>query len=523
MEAAPNHTSEAATNDYRKLDIGQIEPYDRNPRFLPNPKRKDLKASLRASRGFRGVLPVTRRPGAKTYIVQKGGNTTLSLLKELFSETKDDAYRFVAVDISDWTGDFEVMIEHYRENNIRGDLSFGERSQEMVALFRQYCDDLGSESEPPTATQFLSHLADAFGITLAKSNFSLYRYAAETLEGAMPFLVRRTRFTRAQATSIRTLQTRIRMVWRDKGVGTRQEFDEIFFAHLTRIDEGLEETFAGDVEDDPTTTIEFDEADLVSALQNEFTRSEAVDCTFSEAGVWIKAALRAGPETVGGEADDALERTASSAPFERGVDASRHATTAANGETGPEDHPPGDEPDADSDVSQVTHGDGLAETLSPPTDHDDLIALRRKSFGYASRIAARNSLQDLLVQVPDIGFGYLIADAHEDVLQPASGALSHRAAAWWALAAGCSLSITPETVRDRHMPEDSFLRTALDQGNLELLVHSLPFQSFDQSGRLWSAMKVKDWSDYLVIQKIYKAITSAAHGHSNLWESNPSV
>lgn len=528
MKTALDLTNKDAPKDYRRLDISQIEPYDRNPRTLPNPKSRELKASLRASRGYHGVLQVTRRPGSEIYMVEQGGNTTLALLKELLTETEDNSFRFVTVDISDWSGDFVVMLQHYRENNVRGDLSFGERSREMVALYHQYCEDLAPEDGSKTAVQFLSELADQFGVSCAKSNFSLYRYTAETLAGVMPFLVLRTRLTRAQAVAIRTLHTKIRTVWCEKKVGTKHEFDEVFFGNLTRIDKGLEKTFAGDVADDPTTSVSLDETDLISALQNEFVRSESGDCTFSQAGVWITAALQSGPAIVRQASTDEPEDESQKENSEmlhspagyaanRAADTSTRPTNTRESNTAQSANPDGD------DVTSSGPPLFPEEALSPPNDGDDVSALRRKAYGYASRIAVRNDITDIVVSVPDVGFGYLVTDAHDDVLQPAMGAISYAASAWWALAAGCALSTTPEAIRDRYMPEGSFLRTALDQNNAGLLTQSLPFQSFDQSGCVWTALKAKDFLDYLTIQRIHKAIATTAHGRFDLWTTPPTT
>lgn len=523
MNAALGSLSNHETRDYRRLDIGQIEPYDRNPRQLPNPKTHDLEASLRASGGLDRVLAVTQRPGAHAYMVLEGGNTTLILLKKLLSETKDERFRYVTADIRPWPGDLDVMARHYRENNTRGDLSFGERSLEMLALYRQYCEEAAPADSRPTVAKFCSYLAERFGIPCAPSNFSLYKFTAEPLAEAMPFLVRRTRFTKAQAVAIRARCNKIKALWRHKDAGTLDEFDEAFFGLLARQDKALERTFAQEIADDPSSLpdIAYNDDELISGLQNEFARSEAIDCSYAQAGVWISAALHGGPKII---PRDALEADGDELPMpdisislqRRGALPDVH--TFSKDQTSETKDQPGNRHDAVKiGPAHSVRPDPLApQPLSPPKDGDDLPLLRSKAYGYASRIALRNGLKDVVVALPDTGFGYLLIEAHDDLIH-AARTVSPSIAAWWALAAGCALSMTPEAVRDRVMPEDSFLRTALDQGNIELLAQGCPFQSFDQAGRFWDALKAKDWSDFLAIQKLFKAMTVAARSLHNLW------
>lgn len=517
MDVAVDIAPAENDKEFCKLDIFQIETYDRNPRILPNPKAKDIEASLRASGGYDGVLVVTQRPGSDVYMVQAGGNTTLSLLKKLYSDTNDENFRVVTVDVRPWTGEFDVMAYHYRENNQRGDLCFGERSLEMYALYRQYCDDIGECGAQPTVANFCGYLAETYGISCAPPNFSLYKYTAEILADAMPFLVKRTRFTRTQAIAIRTLYKKIGTVWSERGVGTKKEFDEVFFEHLSRRDKSLEAIFAREVNDNPATIgIGLDEDELISALKNEFARSESIDCTYSQAGVWINAALRTGPEIVRQVEAESLMPDANPAPSssaKASLTASPNKLDRSANDVNVET--PSNEPTR----MELNAPHEIADPLRPPSDVDDLPTLRAKAFGYAIRIATRNRLQELIVATPDIGFGYLVTDVHEDVLQPPSDGLSSVTAAWWALAAGCALTMTPSALREEYMPDESFLRTIIEQRNIDLMAQSFPIQSIDQSGRLWDALKVKDWSDYLAIQKIHKAIMLAANGLQGLWNT----
>ena len=70
-------SSDPVVGTMMTVPLDQIQPYDRNPRQQPNRAYALIKASIEA-RGFRGVLPITRRPGETHYRVAEGGNTTIS-------------------------------------------------------------------------------------------------------------------------------------------------------------------------------------------------------------------------------------------------------------------------------------------------------------------------------------------------------------------------------------------------------------------------------------------------------------
>jgi ParB family protein of integrating conjugative element (PFGI_1 class) len=56
-----------------------------------NPAYEDIKASIR-ERGLDAPPAITRRPGEPHYIIRNGGNTRLAILRELWSETKDERF-----------------------------------------------------------------------------------------------------------------------------------------------------------------------------------------------------------------------------------------------------------------------------------------------------------------------------------------------------------------------------------------------------------------------------------------------
>ena len=73
------------------VTLDQLRPYDHDPRVTRNPAYEDIKASIR-ERGLDAPPAITRRPGEPHYIIRNGGNTRLAILRELWSETKNERF-----------------------------------------------------------------------------------------------------------------------------------------------------------------------------------------------------------------------------------------------------------------------------------------------------------------------------------------------------------------------------------------------------------------------------------------------
>ena len=73
------------------VTLDQLRPYDHDPRKKRNPAYEEIKASIR-ERGLDAAPAITRRPGEGHYIIRNGGNTRLAILRELWSETKDERF-----------------------------------------------------------------------------------------------------------------------------------------------------------------------------------------------------------------------------------------------------------------------------------------------------------------------------------------------------------------------------------------------------------------------------------------------
>lgn len=135
MSPMPSLDPHADVDDsFSILPIGEIEPYQHNPRTGVNPRYEDIRASIIAD-GITNPLTVTRRPNSSKYHPYGGGNTRLVIAKEL-QANGDSRFNTLKVIVKAWPGDANVISAHLAENENRGDISFWEKAQ-GVAEFKK--------------------------------------------------------------------------------------------------------------------------------------------------------------------------------------------------------------------------------------------------------------------------------------------------------------------------------------------------------------------------------------------------
>jgi ParB family protein of integrating conjugative element (PFGI_1 class) len=135
-------SSDPVVGTLMTVPIDQIQPYDRNPRQQPNRAYELIKASIE-TRGFRGVLPITRRPGETHYRVAEGGNTTLTILKALH-RAGDPRFDTVPCRFEPWVSESETLIAHLVENDARDDLLFIDKAEAVRAARHLLEAELGT-------------------------------------------------------------------------------------------------------------------------------------------------------------------------------------------------------------------------------------------------------------------------------------------------------------------------------------------------------------------------------------------
>lgn len=136
--------SDPIANTAMVVTLDELRPYELNPRIVRNPRYDDIKASIR-ERGLEAPPPITRRPGEAHYIIHNGGNTRLSILRELWQETRDERFFRLSCLFRPWTarGEILALTGHLAENELRGELTFIERALGVDKLRELYEREAG--------------------------------------------------------------------------------------------------------------------------------------------------------------------------------------------------------------------------------------------------------------------------------------------------------------------------------------------------------------------------------------------
>ncbi|MGK2898383.1 MAG: ParB family protein [Burkholderiaceae bacterium] len=168
------------------VTLDQLRPYDHDPRLTRNPAYAEIKASIR-ERGLDAPPAITRRPGEAHYIIRNGGNTRLAILRELWSETREERFFRIACLFRPWParGEIVALTGHLAENELRGGLTFIERAlgiEKARAFYEQESGQALSQSE-------LARRLTADGYPVPQSHISRMNDAVRYLLPAIPTLL----------------------------------------------------------------------------------------------------------------------------------------------------------------------------------------------------------------------------------------------------------------------------------------------------------------------------------------------
>lgn len=166
------------------ITLDELRPYELNPRIVRNPRYDDIKASIR-ERGLEAAPPITRRAGEAHYIIRNGGNTRLSILNELWQETKDERFFRISCLFRPWTarGEILALTGHLAENELRGELTFIERALGVEKLRELY---ERREAGRPISQKELADRLRRDGYPIGQSHISRMQDAIRHLLPSMP-------------------------------------------------------------------------------------------------------------------------------------------------------------------------------------------------------------------------------------------------------------------------------------------------------------------------------------------------
>ena len=209
------------------LQLNDIKPYDKNPRRERNPAYEEIKASIRSKKQLNNNFNVTRRPGDDLFMVESGGNTRLSILKELYQETADEAFNTVHCLFVPWKSESSILTAHLIENEMRGDMMLIDKAYAVQELKRE----LEGEKGTKISVREFTRLAENIGYKISARHISRFNYAIE-LDQMIP-LVMRTGIGGNKIDHIKKVEKAYQQYCLEKTNTEKEQFDAAFMAVMS--------------------------------------------------------------------------------------------------------------------------------------------------------------------------------------------------------------------------------------------------------------------------------------------------
>ena len=230
------------------VTLDQLRPYDHDPRKKRNPAYEDIKSSIR-ERGLDAAPAITRRPGEDHYIIRNGGNTRLAILRELWSETKDEQFFRIACLFRPWPsrGEVVMLTGHLAENELRGGLTFIERALGVEKAREFYEQESGTNLSQSELARRLA----ADGFPVQQSHISRMNDAVRYLLPAIPTVLYGG-LGRHQVERLSVTRKACMLAWERyaKGRTLVQDFDDFFQEVLSQFDTQADEFAPQRVQDE---------------------------------------------------------------------------------------------------------------------------------------------------------------------------------------------------------------------------------------------------------------------------------
>jgi len=203
------------------VTLDELAPYELDPRLTRNPRFDEIKDSIR-ERGLDSPPSITRRPGATHYIIRNGGNTRLAILRELWTETRDERFFRIPCLFRPWPsrGEIVALTGHLAENELHGGLSFIERALGVEKARELYEAEVGkalSQSE-------LARRLKADGYPVPQPHISRMQEAIQYLLPAIPTVLY-AGLGRHQVEQLTSLRRAADRVWSARCAEVSQRID----------------------------------------------------------------------------------------------------------------------------------------------------------------------------------------------------------------------------------------------------------------------------------------------------------
>lgn len=230
------------------VTLDELRSYELDPRITRNPLYDEIKASIR-ERGLDAPPPITRRPDADHYIIRNGGNTRLAILRELWSETKDERFFRISCLFRPWPerGEIIALTGHLAENELHGGLTFIERALGIEKARELYEQEVG---KPLSQSELARRLA-ADGYPIQQSHISRMQDTVRYLLPAIPNVLYGG-LGRHQVERLAVLRKAAEWAWETRVHGKVQptDFDTLFHEVLAQFDAQPDDFTAQRVQDE---------------------------------------------------------------------------------------------------------------------------------------------------------------------------------------------------------------------------------------------------------------------------------
>lgn len=233
--------SDPVTDTPMVVTLDDLRPYELDPRLTRNPLYDEIKASIR-ERGLDAPPPITRRPDADHYIIRNGGNTRLAILRELWSETKEQHFFRISCLYRPWPerGEIIALTGHLAENELHGGLTFIERALGIEKARELY----EVESGKPLSQSELARRLSADGYPIQQPHISRMQDTVRYLLPSIPHVLYNG-LGRHQVEKLAVLRKAAELTWEKYACGKAlaTDFETLFHDVLAPFD-GQPEAFS---------------------------------------------------------------------------------------------------------------------------------------------------------------------------------------------------------------------------------------------------------------------------------------
>ncbi|HDS1692511.1 ParB family protein [Pseudomonas sp. yb_1] len=224
------------------VTLEQLRPYELNPRVVRNPLYDDIKASIR-ERGLDQPPAITRRPDEPHFIIRNGGNTRLSILGELWQETREERFFRIHCLFRPWQSESHALLGHLAESDLHGQLTFIERALAVAKL-----QDMFEPGDTCLTQRELAARLSEGGYPISQSHISRMFDALEHLLPAIPQMLY-AGLGKSAIVRLISLRRRAESIW-NRYFGAPEQFPLLWFEVLSTFDGEKPELDSGELQDE---------------------------------------------------------------------------------------------------------------------------------------------------------------------------------------------------------------------------------------------------------------------------------